>query len=336
MVLRNKGENMSEIIQLCYIATIFIGVSAWSMQLLTRRKNLAATNRLVKSRYTTLFLALVVTFNVCDFLVLFLNSWLGTAAVSWVLVAENVLEITLAYVLIEMEREYFALKENKSRFVFFTLVIAAALWIDVAYTVNIMPLSEACYIRLMLGLNLLPVVALVVFTLRNLRKIFHAGRSLAGGYFLLYNIVFFLLCSMMTISILDSRTAKDYVGNDREIYLLFWLIFNVLNYILIWRSCQSVGVDGSVENSASAASEITPEELVLQAKIRYGLSDREAEIARLIYKGKNNNDIASDLFVSPNTVKVHTSNLYRKLGVKSRVQAVQVLRGETIDTDQIS
>ena len=185
MVLRNKGENMSEIIQLCYIATIFIGVSAWSMQLLTRRKNLAATNRLVKSRYTTLFLALVVTFNVCDFLVLFLNSWLGTAAVSWVLVAENVLEITLAYVLIEMEREYFALKENKSRFVFFTLVIAAALWIDVAYTVNIMPLSEACYIRLMLGLNLLPVVALVVFTLRNLRKIFHAGRSLAGGYFLL-------------------------------------------------------------------------------------------------------------------------------------------------------
>ena len=321
---------MSEIIQLCYIATIFIGVSACSMQLLARGKNLAATNQLVKSTLTTIFLALVVTFNICDFLVLFLDSWLGPSAVSWVLVAENILEICLAYILIEMEREYFGLAENKLRFIFFTLVAAAVLWIDAAYTAKSMHLSEGCYIGFMLGLNLLPVLVVVVFTLRNLHKISHTRRtSLVEGYFLFYNAVFFLLCVATTISILDSRTAVDYVGNDQEIYLAFWLVFNVMNYILIWKSCQSVGEEA--EEGESAAAEKTPEELILEAKLQYGLSDREVEIARLLYKGKNNNDIASDLFVSPNTVKVHTSNLYRKLGVKNRVQAVQVLRGESIE-----
>ncbi len=324
---------MSEIIQLCYMITIFVGVSACSMQLLARGKNLAATNRLVKSSYTTMFLALVVTFNICDFLVLFLDDWLGPSAVSWVLVAENILEITLAYVLIEMEREYFELKENRARFVFFTLMIAAVLWIDVAYTVGIMPMSEACYIGFMLGLNVLPAAAVAVFTLRNLHKIFHVRQaSLVEGYFIFYNLVFLLLCAATTISILDSRTVRDYVGNDKEIYLLFWLVFNVMNYILIWKSCRNMEEGAAVVLPASA-SEKKPEELILQAKGQYGLSDREAEIACLIYKGKNNNDIASDLFVSPNTVKVHTSNLYRKLGVKNRVQAVQVLRGEAIELE---
>ena len=63
----------------------------------------------------------------------------------------------------------------------------------------------------------------------------------------------------------------------------------------------------------------------------YHLSQREKEIATLLCKGKNNNDIAADLYLSPNTVKVHTSNLYRKLGVKNRVQAVQVLRGDSLE-----
>ena len=34
------------------------------------------------------------------------------------------------------------------------------------------------------------------------------------------------------------------------------------------------------------------------------------------------------MYLSPNTVKVHASNLYRKLGVTNRVQAVRVLNGE--------
>lgn len=321
---------MSEIIQLCYIITIFVGVGAWSMQMLARGKNLSASNRLLKSAYTSRFLELVVVFNVCDFLVLFMNSWLGERAVLWVLVAENILEVCLAYILIEMEREYFNLKENRNRFIFFTLIAAALLWVDVAFTVGMIPMTEQTYLVCMLGLNLLPVMALVIFTMRNLKQILSFGKAaMVEGYFLFYNLVFFLLCLITTISILDTRTSVDYVGNDREIYLIFWVIFNVMNYILIWRSCKVV-------DEETAEVKPTPteslEEMLIKRKLEYGLSDREVEIARLLCKGKNNNDIASDLFVSPNTVKVHTSNLYKKLGVKNRVQAVQVLHGEEIES----
>ncbi len=330
---------MSELIQLCYMITIFVGVSACSMQHLARGKNLSASNRLVKSAYTSGFLELVVIFNICDFLVLFMKDWLGESAVIWVLVAENILEICMAYVLIEMEREYFGLKESRSRFIFFTLIAAAVLWIDAAFTVGIMLITEQAYLICMLVLNILPVLAVMIFTLRNLRKIISFGRAtMVEGYFLFYNVVFFLLCLVTTISILDTRTTIDYVVNDREIYLVFWLIFNVTNYILIWKSCKTQEDSPAAESEKEVkktASEIL-ESMIMCRKAEFGLSDREVEIARLLCKGKNNNDIASDLFVSPNTVKVHTSNLYRKLGVKNRVQAVQVLRGESIDTEGIS
>ena len=40
------------------------------------------------------------------------------------------------------------------------------------------------------------------------------------------------------------------------------------------------------------------------------------------------------LYLSPNTVKVHASNLYRKLGVSNRVQAVQILSGKRPPIDE--
>ncbi|KAA3662974.1 MAG: hypothetical protein DWQ04_11915 [Chloroflexi bacterium] len=52
------------------------------------------------------------------------------------------------------------------------------------------------------------------------------------------------------------------------------------------------------------------------------LSDREIEILTLIAAGKKNKEIAAELFISHNTVLYHTKNLYGKLGVNKRTQAV--------------
>jgi DNA-binding CsgD family transcriptional regulator len=51
------------------------------------------------------------------------------------------------------------------------------------------------------------------------------------------------------------------------------------------------------------------------------LSIREKEILDLLIQGKLNKEIASLLFISEETVKKHLKNVYRKLGVRNRVEA---------------
>ena len=55
--------------------------------------------------------------------------------------------------------------------------------------------------------------------------------------------------------------------------------------------------------------------------IRAELSDRELEVLKLIANGKDNAQIARDLFISPKTVKNHISNILMKLGIENRIQA---------------
>jgi DNA-binding NarL/FixJ family response regulator len=53
------------------------------------------------------------------------------------------------------------------------------------------------------------------------------------------------------------------------------------------------------------------------------LTEREREVLDLIAAGSTNREIAAQLYLSPHTVKEHTSALYRKLGARNRAEAVQ-------------
>lgn len=56
------------------------------------------------------------------------------------------------------------------------------------------------------------------------------------------------------------------------------------------------------------------------------LSERELEILRLVANGATNPEIAQKEFISVNTVKKHITNIYGKMGVTTRVQAVEMAR----------
>lgn len=57
------------------------------------------------------------------------------------------------------------------------------------------------------------------------------------------------------------------------------------------------------------------------------LTQRELEIAKLIVLGKSNKEIAIDLYIAEGTVRNYVSNLYSKLEVIDRVQAIVKLKG---------
>lgn len=69
---------------------------------------------------------------------------------------------------------------------------------------------------------------------------------------------------------------------------------------------------------------VGPEFILDEAEFqRLGISKREHEVLELMAKGLSNQEIADKLFVSLNTIKTHSSNLFMKLEVSRRTQAVQ-------------
>ena len=63
----------------------------------------------------------------------------------------------------------------------------------------------------------------------------------------------------------------------------------------------------------------------LEAK---GLSPRERQIARCVLEGKSNKAIEQELFISGRTVESHLYSVYRKLGVKNRLQLARLAASE--------
>ncbi len=75
------------------------------------------------------------------------------------------------------------------------------------------------------------------------------------------------------------------------------------------------------------AKQANPSETqALTSELIEPLSEREIEVLQLIAKGLTNQEIANRLYLSLNTVKVHTRNIYGKLGVHHRTEAVAKAR----------
>ena len=55
---------------------------------------------------------------------------------------------------------------------------------------------------------------------------------------------------------------------------------------------------------------------------RYHLTDRELQVAKLVCRGFNNEDVAAKLMIKHGTVKTHIRNIYRRVRIKNKIQMV--------------
>ena len=74
-------------------------------------------------------------------------------------------------------------------------------------------------------------------------------------------------------------------------------------------------IEGNVHTAVGAAENDTGSAKAL------GLTEREVTILSALARGLSNDEIAKELWVAPQTVKFHLTNVYRKLGVKNRTEA---------------
>ena len=56
--------------------------------------------------------------------------------------------------------------------------------------------------------------------------------------------------------------------------------------------------------------------------MKEGLTEREIQVLQAVAQGKSNREIGEALFISPHTVQVHVRNIFGKLGVNNRIEAV--------------
>lgn len=121
------------------------------------------------------------------------------------------------------------------------------------------------------------------------------------------------------------NAADIYMG---AIALLFTLLGIWLALKLVKPKTETIIVEKEVYieipgRPAQAIENFTINENALE---KSGISNRELEVLQLMATGLSNAEIAKHLFVSPNTVKTHSSNLFLKLDVKRRTQAVDKAR----------
>ena len=60
------------------------------------------------------------------------------------------------------------------------------------------------------------------------------------------------------------------------------------------------------------------------------LTPREKEVLQYLIEGNGNKEIADRLCVSPETIKSHIKNIYRKLNVTNRIEAVKVIMEQNL------
>jgi DNA-binding NarL/FixJ family response regulator len=87
---------------------------------------------------------------------------------------------------------------------------------------------------------------------------------------------------------------------------------------------------GACVSSIIAAKTVKQSSLLKQKECNhkptadFGLSKREMEILEHLADGEDYLNLSEALFISPHTVKKHISNLYEKLHVHSRAEAVRI------------
>ncbi|MBK9013170.1 MAG: response regulator transcription factor [Saprospiraceae bacterium] len=116
-----------------------------------------------------------------------------------------------------------------------------------------------------------------------------------------------------------------YMVRDLSIEFYLGIVALFFSGLGVWAGLRWANKHASAAPKDTAKSIVflspTPDLEATLAKL--GISKREHEVLCLIAEGHSNQEIADQLFLSLNTVKSHSSNLFSKLDVKRRTQAIQ-------------
>lgn len=142
-------------------------------------------------------------------------------------------------------------------------------------------------------------------------------------YMLIHSLLLYF--SMLLFEYLSLRDYYSYFTSSSDAGLSaytiagwLWVAVNIMSVVVVYK------LGFAKAYSISSYNALDNDKLQIISS-NYDLTQRETEVFSLIYLGKSNEDISTELFISVNTVKVHIRHIYKKMHVKSRIEAVQAV-----------
>jgi len=131
-------------------------------------------------------------------------------------------------------------------------------------------------------------------------------------YFSLF--IIFYAFSLIILRILNSEIIRISEGAQMFGLGILAILFNLFNVFFIRKLVNILSPE--VKNFE------TKNDSTLYEK--FNITSREREVIKLICQGKTNKEIAELLFISPNTARDHTANIFRKVNVNNRTELAMI------------
>ncbi len=312
--LERTRRIMQHIIVFSYIFTILVGVSAFTIQWLAGRGDNKNGRKAVQR-----FISMLLLLNVFDFVIYYFDNIVNRPSGNLMLSFGDCLIAVLVYLWLQVEVSFSGMEVNTKLLKMgqrFILVYLAVWLIAVVFFI------EFSWIRLLIDI---PLICLLV--IGSAAIILQSKKDGKEGLTLAYEgvITFFLACNYVTYLVSESGLLLSTGKNIMDVTIFFWLGINAANLIVLYKKDF---VESFLKEDVGTVQSLNLEDAMELVKQKYELTNREIEILTEVYDGKTNTQIAEDLFISESTVKAHIYNIFRKMNVKSRVEAVCIIREE--------
>lgn len=139
-------------------------------------------------------------------------------------------------------------------------------------------------------------------------------------------VLIYGICMSLLLLLLKWLEARFIVFNYRLDFFIgaIAIVFTVLGIWLALKLAKPKVETRIVEVEKEVYINLPSQKEINQHEIeKLGISKRELDVLQLMATGLSNEEIAGKLFVSLNTIKTHSSNIFLKLDVKRRMQAVE-------------
>lgn len=180
---------------------------------------------------------------------------------------------------------------------------------DMRLTRILMPFFDVAIIASGLGGSLFVFLRARAFEDRSERRFARTASSYLFAAFLIFGLLFY---------------APLTLASDGRVLIRSLLGFLYILPLLAWQTVRLRQTKNALlTRLAGAGDEL---ERWFEGK---SLSPRERQIARFILEGKSNQTIEKELFIGKRTVESHLYSIYRKTGVKNRLQLARLAAAET-------